>query len=212
MPRIVLVHGTATTGAVWDPVRNLLADLDTVAPNRPSSGKLETELDWLAALATDAVVVGMSGGATLCLALAASDVPAVAIIAHEPAVGSLLPTLLDPVAEAFACGGAAGLGAALYGPTWAPSMMSDAEAVERDLAMFRAFEPAMPRAAPTLVTTGSDSPAARHLASTRLSEVFGYNTATLASGHFVAQDRPAAIATLIRAVATAVPAGASVGR
>ena len=211
MPRIVLVHGTATTGAVWDPVRNLLADLDSVAPDRPSSGTLSTELEWLAALAVDSIVVGMSGGATLCLALAASESPVAAIIAHEPAVGSLLPTLLDPVAAAFATGGAAGLGRALYGPTWVPSMMSDPDAVARDLAMFRAFEPAMPRETPTLVTTGRDSPAARHLAATRLSEVFGYNTATVDGAHFVARDSPAALAKLIRAVATAVPAGASVG-
>jgi len=211
MARIVLVHGTATTGAVWDPVRALLADLDTIAPTRPSSGSLDDELQWLAGFAKGAIVVGMSGGATLCLALAASTRPAAAIIAHEPAVGSLLPTLLDPVAAAFSEGGAGGLGAALYGPSWKSSMMADADAVARDLAIFRAFEPAQPRNPATLVTTGIDSPPSRHLAAARLSAVFGYDTTTLPGGHFVAQDQPAAIARLIRAVAANLPSDPSVG-
>lgn len=212
MPRIVLVHGTATTGAVWDPVRRLLDDLDTVAPTRPSSGTLAEELGWLAGYSDDALVVGMSGGATLCLALAASEAKAAAILAHEPAVGSLLPTLLDDVVAAFAERGAEGLGAALYGPTWDPSMMADADAVARDLAMFRAFEPALPGTTPALVTTGIDSPPIRHLAAARLNAVFGYDTSTVPGGHFVAQDQPAAIADLIRAVAATLPTELSVGQ
>ena len=211
MPRIVLVHGTATTGAVWDPVRQLLEGFDTIAPTRPSSGSLTQELDWLANYADGAVVVGMSGGATLCLALAASNHSAAAIVAHEPAVGSLLPTLLDAVVAAFAERGAEGLGAALYGPSWDSSMMMDADAVARDLTMFRAFEPALPGDVPTLITTGSDSPALRHLAAARLNAVFGYNTSTVPGGHLIAQDQPAAIAELIRAVVAGLPTGPGVG-
>jgi len=144
--RVVLIHGAATTAEIWSGVRKSLAglfpELGVVAPQRAYSGDLATEVGALAEGCAGAVVVGVSGGATLGLALLAAGVPVVGAVLHEPAVGSLVPGLLAPVAAAYSDGGVAGFGAALYGPAWDPAMApEDPEAVRRDLAMFRAFEP-----------------------------------------------------------------------
>ena len=106
-PRIVLLHGIATTAAVWDRVVTALAALgvtDVVALQRPCTGSLPAELDALAPLVHEALVVGQSGGATLALALAGSDHALAGAVAHEPAVGSLVPALLAPVAAAKTAG------------------------------------------------------------------------------------------------------------
>ena len=88
-------------------------------------------------------MVGVSGGATLGLALACASSHLAGAVLHEPAVGSLVPGLLDHVVAGWTTGGVAGFGSALYGPSWDPSMApADADAVARDLAMFRRFEPA----------------------------------------------------------------------
>ncbi|WP_296666375.1 alpha/beta hydrolase [Demequina sp.] len=207
MPRIVLLHGAATTPAVWSRVAALLGGREVVAPERPSTGSLASELGWLAPLAEGALVVGASGGATLCLALAASDVRLAGAIAHEPAVGRLVPELLAPIAAAHATHGAAGMGRALYGPLWEPSMAPDAGAVARDLQMFRAFEPA--RAATgqgrVLVTTGARSPKVRFIAAARLATDLGYRTTTIPDcGHFVAFENPESLAALIADTADAL--------
>src|SRR6187431_2725648 len=101
--RVLLVHGAATTSRVWDRLRALLAadGLDVVAPDRPSSGDLAVELAALADDADDALVVGVSGGATLGLALAGMR-PLAGAVLHEPAVGSLVPGLLDHVVAGYA--------------------------------------------------------------------------------------------------------------
>ena len=104
-PRIVLLHGIATTASVWDRVVAALASLgvhDVVALQRPCTGSLDDELGAIAPLTEDALVVGQSGGATLALALASSSHRLAGAVAHEPAVGSLVPALLAPVAAAFA--------------------------------------------------------------------------------------------------------------
>lgn len=204
-PRVVLVHGTAVTPAVWDPLLAALARMgvgDAVAVDRPSSGDLAVELESLAPSVEGALVVGVSGGATLCLALAASPIRLAGAIAHEPAVGSLLPELLAPVAEAFASGGAHALGRALYGPAWDPSMCPDEAPVARDLGMFRGFEPGPPGEGqgPVLVTTGLESPAVRHLAAARLHAAYGYAVTTIAGArHFAQWDNPEELAGLVAA-------------
>ena len=116
-PRVLLVHGAATTSRVWDRVRALLRDdgVEVVAPDRPSSGDLTAELAALADDADGAVVVGVSGGATLGLALASDRVVAGAVL-HEPAVGSLVPGLLDHVVAGFTTGGVPGFGARALRP------------------------------------------------------------------------------------------------
>ncbi|WP_341579489.1 alpha/beta hydrolase [Microbacterium schleiferi] len=202
--RIVLVHGAATTPAVWDALlaalqRRGLEDVEAV--RRPCSGTLDTELSFVAERSEGALVVGQSGGATLALGLAGIAAPVAGVLCHEPAVGSLVPGLLGPVSAAYAAGGVAAFGAALYGPTWSlADAGGDTDAVARELPMFRGFEPSAPSlaAAATLVTVGTLSPSIRHDAAKALHDRFGYPwTLVPGSGHFVAREAPEAFADAI---------------
>lgn len=201
--RVLLVHGAATTSQVWAPLARLLrADgLEVVAPDRPSSGELAVELAALDP--AGCVVVGVSGGATLGLALASSQVLAGAVL-HEPAVGSLVPGLLDHVVAGYAADGVPGFGTALYGPSWRPTMApADPGAVARDLAMFRRFEPAplLPGQGRVVVTVGELSPPARHEAARALHDRLGVEVLVLPGvGHFVQHDDPAALAAVVRSL------------
>jgi hypothetical protein len=197
---VVLVHGAATTAAVWGPVLALLAqadpDLEVSAPERPCTGDLARETAWLAERARDALVVGVGGGATLGLALLAGGVPLAGALLHEPAVGSLVPGLLAHVAAGYERDGVPGFGAALYGPLWTPDMApADDDAVARDFAMFRAFEPAAPKAGPgpAVVTVGADSPPIRHRAAQALADAYGLAGPRVPrAAHFVHHENPAA--------------------
>jgi len=199
--RVLLVHGAATTARCWDTVADTLRrsrpGLPIVAPERPCTGNLPDELAALTELAQDAFVVGVSGGATLGLALAASDVTLAGALLHEPAVGSLLPGLLTPMAQAFSNGGVTAFGKQLYGPSWSPEMAPAVPgAVARDLAMFSAFEPTRPRSGqgPVVVTTGADSPPVRHHAAAALAEHLGLTTVELTGcRHFIQVERPTAL-------------------
>jgi pimeloyl-ACP methyl ester carboxylesterase len=209
-PRIVLVHGAATTSRVWRFVRSAIADREDLAgaeilvPDRASSGDLEAELAELREVCSGAVVVGVSGGATLGLALAAAGVPMRAAILHEPAAGSLAPGLLDAVAAAWREGGVAAFGATLYGPAWSPAEApADPDAVGRDLAMFRRFEPAPLPAGhpPVLLTVGALSPPARHSSVAALSGALGVPVRTVAgAAHAVHLEAPAVLASLLAEV------------
>lgn len=200
-PRLVLVHGTATSPVVWDRLVPLLEDYDVLTPERPRTGDLAAEAAWLADLARDAWVVGMSGGATLGLELVRNGAPLAGAILHEPAVGSLAPDLLAPVADAFAHGGTAGLARVLYGDSWRPAMVrTDDATTARELAMFRGFEPGPPSAASgrVVVTYGAASPVARHEAARALASRLGYAVRALPdASHFAAWDRPVAFASAI---------------
>ena len=140
LARVVLIHGAATTSRVWRRVVPLLDGYDVSCPDRPCSGDLMIEVDALRPDCGGALVAGVSGGATLGLALAAAGVPMTAAVLHEPAVGSLLPGLLDQVRGAYESGGTAAFGLALYGRAWTSAETPpDPGAVGRDLAMFRAL-------------------------------------------------------------------------
>ncbi len=201
---IVLIHGAATTAGIWQGVSRSLAalypDLPVVAPQRAYSGDLATEVKALAEVCADAVVVGVSGGATLGLALLAAGVPTAGAILHEPAVGSLVPGLLAPMAAAYASGGVPAFGAALYGPAWTTAMApDDPDAVRRDLAMFRAFEPSALSAPPSgaMTTVGARSPAVRHEAARALQSHSGLPYEVIEGcGHAVHLERPEALAVL----------------
>ena len=163
--RIVLVHGAATTGRIWAALMPFLDHFRLDVPDRPMSGSLDVELTFLAPRCEGAWVVGVSGGATLGLALAARGLPIRGAVLHEPAAGSLVPGLLDAVSAAYRDGGVEGFGGALYGPAWSPADAPvDHDAVARDLAMFRGFEPQPPAASagPVLLTVGELSPPVRH--------------------------------------------------
>jgi pimeloyl-ACP methyl ester carboxylesterase len=207
--RICLIHGAATTAAIWDGVAAGLATraaaIPCVRPERAASGSLDTEVTDLVEAATGALVVGVSGGATLGLELAARGVGFRAAILHEPAVGSLLPGLLDAVAAAYGRAGVSGFATTLYGPGWRPEFAPpDPDAVARDLAMFRTFEPRPPAAGigPILITVGADSPPVRHDAARRLADRFGYEVRVLPGcGHALHIDSSGQLVELIAEVA-----------
>lgn len=201
--RVALIHGAATTSRVWRHVVPLLAagsPLAVAVPDRPCTGDLAAETAALWQSCAGAVVAGVSGGATLGLALAAAGVPAAAVL-HEPAVGSLLPGLLDQVRAAYAEGGVPAFARALYGAAWTVAEApADPGAVARDLAMFTSFEPAAPAqgAGPVIVTVGERSPAVRHQAAARLAGKFGLPVEVIPdAGHAVHLTHPAAFAAVI---------------
>ncbi|MDX6227751.1 MAG: hypothetical protein QOI76_1141 [Frankiales bacterium] len=203
--RIVLVHGAATTSRIWAGVVAALPDFEVLTPERPSTGNLESETGFLAQLCEGAVVGGVSGGATLGLALAAAGVPFHAAVLHEPAAGSLVPGLLDAVAAAYHAGGVEGFAATLYGPLWsAADAPADDAAVARDLAMFRGYEPVAPAdgAGPVLLTVGGDSPPVRQQVQQTLTAKLGVRGLTIAGvRHAVHLEAPHAFAALLRAAA-----------
>jgi pimeloyl-ACP methyl ester carboxylesterase len=213
MPCLVLVHGAVTGVDVWDAVLPYLGSFEVRVPERPRTGSLAREVAWLASVAADCWVVGLSGGATLGLALAATDVPLAGAVLHEPAVGSLAPGLLRPVASAFAASGVAGLGSTLYGPSWNPSVCPPpaGAAAGAELAMFRSFEPAplSPAAGRVVVTYGGASPAVRRTAAEALLPLGASVQPIPGVGHFAPYDHPAAfaatIADVIRAGRPPVP-------
>jgi len=208
MADVVLVHGAASTAAVWNRVVTALHPLSVLAPDRPGTGDLAAETDWLESISEGAVVFGMSGGATLVLELAArrnsqqgsseQRSAARALIAHEPAAGSHSPELFGPLAAALEASGVNGFGSTLYGPRWTPAPGLTLEQVQRDLAMFRSFEPAPPQHPHVVVTTGEYSPPLRHQIAGRLSGL-GYALRTLpGASHFAAAQAPKQVAALIR--------------
>jgi pimeloyl-ACP methyl ester carboxylesterase len=208
--RVVLIHGAATTAAIWQGVSRSLAVLcphvPIVTPQRAYSGDLATEVDALAEACADAVVVGVSGGATLGLALLAGGVPLAGAVLHEPAVGSLVPGLLAAVAAAHASGGVAAFGAALYGPAWNVAMApDDPDAVRRDLTMFRAFEPAPSPAQVgdgVMTTVGALSAPVRHEAARALRAQCGLPYRLIdGCGHAAHLERPGALASLAASLA-----------
>lgn len=205
---ISLLHGVATTAAIWDRVLPLLTGLDVRAIERPRTGDLERELELLSPLVEGSLVVGISGGATLAVALASSDLVLAGMIAHEPAVGSLVPGLLAPIAAAYAERGVEGFGLALYGPTWSIEMAGPySGSVGPELAMFRSFEPAAPHAGqgPVLTTVGELSPEVRHYAATALHEQLDYPVEALpGAAHFAAWDAASVLADIIRRTAEAL--------
>jgi pimeloyl-ACP methyl ester carboxylesterase len=208
--RLALIHGAATTSRVWRQVVPLLTaggGYQVAVPDRPCTGDLAAESAALRPSCTGAVVGGVSGGATLGLALAAAGVPAAAVL-HEPAVGSLLPGLLDQVRAAYAAGGVPAFARALYGSAWtAAEAPADPGAVARDLAMFTAFEPAGPArgTGPVVVTVGECSPRTRHESAARLAAAFGFTVEVIpGAGHAVHLTHPAAFAAVLRRTAASL--------
>jgi pimeloyl-ACP methyl ester carboxylesterase len=214
MAHLVLIPGAAVGPHVWARCAGALEDLGHVVttPDRPRSGDLATELAALAPQVRGAWVVGMSGGATLGLALAAQGAALAGAVLHEPAVGSLLPGLLAPIAAAYASGGTTAFARKLYGASWGPALLGEVdEAVTaRDLAMFRAFEPGPPAAGtgPVLVTWGSKSGPARREAALALRDSCGYRIAEISgAAHFVGYDHPELFAATVDREVRAQPPG-----
>ena len=193
-PTIVLVHGAATTSAVWSRVLPLLDGLRVLTPERPCSGDLADELAFLRPECEGSLVVGVGGGATLGLAMLAAGWELSGALLHEPAAGSLVPHLLDGVATAYSERGIPGFGRALYGSSWQPGMApSDAEAVRRDFTMFRAFEPRAPLSSieHVMTTVGQHSDPRRFEVADALQTRFGLRQRILAGcSHAVHLEAP----------------------
>jgi pimeloyl-ACP methyl ester carboxylesterase len=206
MTRLVLVHGAATGPAVWDRLLPYLHGYDASAVSRPRTGVLAREVDWLVPQVEGAWVVGMSGGATLGLALAARQVRLAGAVLHEPAVGSLVPGLLAPMAAAFSDGGTGAFARTLYGDAWTPTLLDgalDDDVTARELAMFKSFEPAPASATSgdVVITVGERSPAIRHQAVEALRSAYAYETRTVPTAtHFAAYEEPAAFAATLLSV------------
>lgn len=180
----VLIHGAATNSSVWASTAAVLeaTGSEVVVPDRPQTGDLEEEIAYLEPLCADAILIGVSGGATLGLELAARGAPLAAAWLHEPAAGSLAPGLLAHVASGLETGGVRGFGAALYGPSWNPGHTDRDEATIRaEFRMFGAFEPSPLRVSPhrVVLTTGSESPPSRRASVTALADFLGVAMKTL---------------------------------
>ena len=198
--KVLLIHGAATTARIWAGVRQFLPRVSVLAPQRPCSGDLATELAALRPLTAGALVMGVGGGATLALALAAEPSAATGFLLHEPAVGSLVPGLLAPLGEALRSGGVTAFGAVLYGKSWQPEMAPSTEAVIRDFEMFRAFEPPLPDPGHRVVftTVGEYSPPIRLQAAQELTRQRGIAHFVLPRcAHSIHLDHPHFTARLI---------------
>jgi pimeloyl-ACP methyl ester carboxylesterase len=153
-----------------------------------------------------AVIAGMSGGATVALALALSHRErTITAIVHEPAAGSVAPELRSFVRESLDRGGGAGLLRALAGPTtWArlpADVVRELDAshalVEQDARAFLAFEPAL-ATAPLVCSVGEHSSPLRFEVARRLAARTGAPVSVVEGcGHLPQLDAPQAFARLI---------------
>lgn len=202
LPPVLLIHGAATSGRVWRRLVPLLEahGYEVRAPDRPCSGDLEEEISFLEPLSRDAVLVGVSGGATLGWELVSrTSCPAAAVL-HEPAAGSLRPGLLAGPLKALEEGGPASFARTLYGTAWTEEEMADSRTVPQDVAMFAGFEPQPPhpKAGPVQLTVGGASPPVRHEVAEAFELRFGLPAAVLPqAGHAVHLERPELLAGLV---------------
>jgi 3-oxoadipate enol-lactonase len=221
---IVLVHGVGFGPETLAPlVRALAAHAPVISVSRRGYGEragippaltvAEHVEDVLAVLddagAARAVVAGMSGGATVALALALSSPERVAVaVAHEPAVGSLSLELRALVRGALLRGGGIELLRVLAGAeTWAKltasvsALDTSPGLVEADASAFLAFEPELPpdgAGCPLVCSVGERSSALRFTVARELAARTGARVAVVPGcGHLPQLDAPEAFARLI---------------
>ncbi|KFJ04196.1 hypothetical protein BISU_1234 [Bifidobacterium subtile] len=209
--KIVLIHGAAATSRIW---RLVIAELHVslpytriLVPDRRCTGNMDKETDDLWEACSGALVVGVSGGATLAWALASRKCPMLGMIAHEPAAGNLCPGLLSYAGSAWSestlnpVRRATLFGERLYGTQWnADELPSDVAAVSRDYRMFSQFNPAPPRINPSVITLtiGALSPKIRYDAAQAYEQTFGIPSHTLAGAkHCVQLEQPRLFADVI---------------
>jgi pimeloyl-ACP methyl ester carboxylesterase len=199
---------------VWDRLIPYLGECEVSVPERPRTGDLDLELEWLSGLVADAWLIGLSGGATLGLALAAQGGAFAGAVLHEPAVGSLVPDLLAPMQTAFAEGGTAAFARTLYGRSWSVDLCGigrwlDDDVTARELAMFAGFEPTAPAPSnsPVVITVGENSPPLRHEAADALEGCYGYAVREVpGASHFAPYDAPGQFAAVLIATARSAKA------
>lgn len=162
-----------------------------------------------------AVVAGASGGATIALAAALMAPERVlGAVAHEPAVGTLAPELLELIVDTLAAGGGMALVRALAGPrTWArltgaelAGLRARAALFEADSRAYLAWEPMLddvPAGAPITTTVGELSNPLRHAVARRLRQHADARVVVISGcGHLAQLDAPDAFAAVVRDAAT----------
>lgn len=228
-PGIVLLHGVGVGPGSFRPLAMLLAvDHRVLVLERPAADGGAVPLGEQAAAvagtivdldAAGAVVVGVSGGATLALALAIGHPEVVGgLVLHEPLVGAHAPALhatLQGAAQHAARGDAEALEVVrtLVGerswPRLEPAARAQMEAgaarARAEIPLFAAFSPTTAeltglRGLPLLTTVGSESAPERHAAALVLAELSGAAVAVVAgAANAVHLDAPDAFARTIRA-------------
>jgi pimeloyl-ACP methyl ester carboxylesterase len=231
-PPVVLVHGVGvgpwSYGAL---ARDLAAHHRVVIVHRrgygrsgalPPASSLEALVDDLLEAADGpAAFIGVSGGATLTLALALAHPDAVsAAVVHEPVIGPLVPELHNELRSAAArlssstgADGAVEFVRALVGPrTWAgleraavADVVARAGVVRHEVPQFLAFSPTSAELAVLarvrlVSTVGAESRRSRHLAAAAVAAWAGGRPRVLPGvGHLAQIDSPAALSAALRA-------------
>jgi len=227
-PDIVLLHGVGVGPETFAELAQLLAvDHRTLVIERPDGGDravmLEEQADAVSDTmrsleATGALVVGVSGGATLALLLAIRHPDVVGgLVVHEPLVGPHAPDLharFTRAAEHAARGDAEALDVvrSVLGPdTWSAldartqaHLAAGAPRARAEIPVFAAFSPTLGelaslRTLPVLATVGSRSGPERDVAAAVLSRLAGAAMMVVPGAGNAAQlDAPAALADAIR--------------
>lgn len=156
-----------------------------------------------------AVVAGMSGGATIALAVTLTHPDRVSVaVVHEPAVGSFSPELGRLIATALSGGGRSLVRTLAGEQTWdalpaevVTALEENERLIERDARAFVEFEPRLAptgASAPLVCSVGERSSSVRRDVAKRLSESTGGLVRVLAGcGHLPQFDAPEAFADLI---------------
>jgi pimeloyl-ACP methyl ester carboxylesterase len=222
---VVLVHGVGFGPQTLTPLRRALdPHARVICVSRrgygeragvPAAATVAAHVEDIVATLDDvgierAVFAGMSGGATVALALVLEHPErVVTAVAHEPAVGRMAPELRALVRAALGQGGGSELLRVLAGAeTWhklPADVVSALEAnpglVEADAAAFLAFEPPLASAGlrlPLVCSVGERSSALRFTVARRLAARTGAPVVVVpACGHLPQLDAPAAFAQLI---------------
>jgi pimeloyl-ACP methyl ester carboxylesterase len=223
--KAVLVHGVGIGPWSFDALAaDLEADHEVVVVHRagygtnaagPAASFDEQVEDLLGRAGGPAAFVGVSGGATLVLALALAHPEAVtAAVVHEPLVGPLAPELHAQVglaAERLATSGVTNFMRALVGPAaWAaltPEQVADValrDAVVRaEVPHFLAFAPTSAQlaglGARLVSSVGGESSRIRHAAAAAVGFHTGTSPLVLPGvGHLAQIEDPAALASALR--------------
>ena len=231
-PTIVFVHGVGMWPGLFADLRLRLRGRHKVIARpgydgRPSVSTFDDQVEQLRQVVISnapAVVIGISGGATLGLALAV-DAPTglVGLLTHEPLVGPLAPQLHDRV-EAFGHRLAASPSpdaateflASLYGPATWGSLPGRARSwgqrhwrtVCAEVQHFASFAPSKADlegiAIPHVNTLGLRSPSERSDVAATLVETGAQCRTLHGSGHLALVDSPTLLAEATREVMASV--------